>query len=68
MIAHKKVVQTLKDTDWIKEMQDKLNEFERHKVWMLVPRPQGKTMIGTHWVFINKMNEDGDVTRNKLRK
>ncbi|KAL7589489.1 hypothetical protein Lser_V15G40850 [Lactuca serriola] len=48
-------------------MQDKLNEFERHKVWTLVPRTSGKTMTGTRWVYRNKVDKDGIITRNKAR-
>ena len=48
-------------------MQDELNEFECHRVWTLVPRPEGKTIIGTCWVFRNKMDEDGIVIINKER-
>jgi hypothetical protein len=33
----------------------------------LVPRPKNKNVIGTKCVFINKLNEDGEVTRNKAR-
>jgi len=33
----------------------------------LVPRPKGKNVIGTKWVFKNKVNEDGEVIRNKAR-
>ena len=32
-----------------------------------MPRPKGRTVIGTKWVFINKMDETGIVTRNKAR-
>ena len=37
------------------------------KVWRLVHRPKGKTIIGTKWVFKNKKDEDGVVVRNKAR-
>ena len=48
-------------------MQEELNQFERNKVWKLVPRTRGRTVIGTKWVFINKMDETGIFTRNKAR-
>jgi len=32
-----------------------------------VPRPKDKNVIGTKWVFRNKLNEDGQVVRNKAR-
>jgi len=33
----------------------------------LVPKPQQKNIIGTKWVFKNKLNEQGEVVRNKAR-
>ena len=66
-VEPKKTEETLIDPDWVIAMQDELNKFERQKVWKLVPRPKGKTVIGTRWVFWNKLDEDGIVTRNKAR-
>ena len=48
-------------------MQEELNQFERNEVWKLVPRPKDRNVIGTKWVFRNKMDENGIVTRNKAR-
>jgi len=33
----------------------------------LVPRPNDKNVIGTKWIFKKKLNENGDVIRNKAR-
>ncbi|KAK6138999.1 hypothetical protein DH2020_027258 [Rehmannia glutinosa] len=48
-------------------MQEELNQFERNNVWELVQRPTHQNVIGTKWVFRNKMNEEGSVVRNKAR-
>ena len=40
-------------------MQEELEEFERNKVWQLVPIPQGHTIVGKRWVFKNKLDETG---------
>ena len=48
-------------------MQEELNQFERNKVWELVDRPTHMKAIGTKWVFKNKMDEHGVITRNKAR-
>ena len=48
-------------------MQEELNQFERQEVWALVPRPKGKSTIGSRWVFRNKLDGDGIVVRNKAR-
>ena len=48
-------------------MQEELNQFERSEVWELVPRPSNQTVIGTKWVFRNKIDENGIIVRNKVR-
>ena len=55
------------DESWVLAMHDELNQFERSNVWTLVPRPREKTIIGTKWIFRNKMDESGVVIRNKAR-
>ena len=48
-------------------MEEELDQIEKNESWELVPRPSNKNVIGTKWVFRNKMNEDGQVIRNKAR-
>ena len=48
-------------------MQEKLGQFERNKEWTLVLRPTNYPIIGTKWVFRNKMDELGNVVRNKAQ-
>ncbi|XP_070046624.1 uncharacterized protein [Nicotiana tomentosiformis] len=63
----KNIKEALKDADWITAMQDEPHQFERNSVWNLVPRPAGRTVIGTRLVFKNKLDEFGNTTRNKAR-
>ncbi|GJZ24009.1 retrovirus-related pol polyprotein from transposon TNT 1-94 [Tanacetum coccineum] len=63
----KKLVESLEEEGWIIAMQKELNQFERNKVWTLVPKPHGKTIIGTKWIWKNKMDENGIVIKNKAR-
>jgi hypothetical protein len=57
---------TLHDLDWMVAMQEELNNFKRNQVWSLVERPK-LNIIGTKWVFCNKQDEHGVVTRNNAR-
>ncbi|KAL8089092.1 hypothetical protein AgCh_038747 [Apium graveolens] len=41
----KKVEEALQDADWVQAMQEELNEFERNKVWTLVPRPKNRSVV-----------------------
>ncbi|KAL8135314.1 hypothetical protein AgCh_010107 [Apium graveolens] len=63
----KKVEEAIQDADWVQAMLEELNEFERNKVWTLVPRPKNISIVGTKWVFRNKTDSDGIITRNKAR-
>jgi hypothetical protein len=56
----------LRDPDWVLAMQEELNNFTGNEVWHLVPRPY-QNVVGTKWVFHNKQDEHGVVTRNKAR-
>jgi hypothetical protein len=59
-----RIEDALRDPDWVVAMQEELNNFKRNEVWHLVPRPN-QNVVGTKWVFHNKQDEHGVVTRNK---
>ena len=67
LVEPKKIDDALPDPSWVSAMQEELSEFKRNQVWRLVPRPSNKTVIGTKWVFRNKLDEHGTVTCNKAR-
>lgn len=48
-------------------MEEELEQIEKNETWTLVPRSENKNVIGTKWVFRNKMDEIGEVLRNKAR-
>ena len=61
----KKIEEALADPDWVIAMQEELNEFERNQVWRLVPRPKDRSIVGAKWVYRNKLDEQGNIVRNK---
>ncbi|GJW23069.1 retrovirus-related pol polyprotein from transposon TNT 1-94 [Tanacetum coccineum] len=52
---------------WFKSMQDKIYEFDRLKVWELVPRPDYVMVIGLKWIYKVMLDEYGDVLKDKAR-
>jgi len=48
-------------------MQEELHQFKLNDVWEVVPRLKDHMVIGTKWVFRNKLDDKGKVTRNKAR-
>ena len=48
-------------------MNEELDPIEKKNTQELIPRPTEKNVIGSKWVFKNKMNEKGHVIKNKAR-
>nr|GEV48901.1 retrovirus-related Pol polyprotein from transposon TNT 1-94 [Tanacetum cinerariifolium] len=63
----KNVNEALGDESWIIAMQEELNQFIANDVWKLFPQLRNMKIIGTKWVFRNKLDENGVVSRNKAR-
>ncbi|GJX02272.1 retrovirus-related pol polyprotein from transposon TNT 1-94 [Tanacetum coccineum] len=63
----KKGEEALNGYSWIVAMQEELNQFIAYDVWKLVPQSRNMTIIGTKWVFRNKLDENGIVSQNKDR-
>nr|GEZ14884.1 retrovirus-related Pol polyprotein from transposon TNT 1-94 [Tanacetum cinerariifolium] len=61
------VAEALKDADWVSAMQEELDQFARLKVWRLVPRLKGKSVIKTKWIFKYKKYESILVIQNKAQ-
>ncbi|GJZ85912.1 hypothetical protein Tco_0651251 [Tanacetum coccineum] len=67
VIEPKNINEVLTDESWVIAMQEELNQFISNDVWELVPNPKNMTIIGTKWVYRNKLDENGIVSRNKAR-
>ena len=63
----KNINEACDDEFWLLAMSEELNQFTRNDVWDLVDRPKDHPVIGTRWVFRNKLDENGEVIRNKAR-
>ena len=66
-IEPKKFEEASKDKSLVKAMNEELDQIEKNNTWELVPRPIEKNIIGSKSRFKNKMNEQGQVIRNKAR-
>ncbi|KAJ9565761.1 hypothetical protein OSB04_001727 [Centaurea solstitialis] len=55
----KKALDVMKDPSWIEAMQEELLQFVLQHVWDLVDLPRGHRVIGTKWIFRNKIDERG---------
>ncbi|GKA57690.1 integrase, catalytic region, zinc finger, CCHC-type containing protein [Tanacetum coccineum] len=55
------------DSTHFQAMQDEIHEFDRLQVWELVPRPDCVMIITLKWIYKVKLDEYGDVLKNKAR-
>jgi hypothetical protein len=67
MLEPKNFNEASKDDHWVKVMNDELDQIEKNNMWEMVHRPEGKNIIGSKWIFKNKLNVQGQVVRNKVR-
>jgi hypothetical protein len=65
MVEPKKFNEASEDVNWLKSMNEVLDQIEKNDTWELVPRQANKNVIGSKWVYKNKMNEQGNIVRNK---
>nr|GFB97721.1 hypothetical protein [Tanacetum cinerariifolium] len=59
--------EVLTQSCWIEAMHEELNEFERLKVWELVPRTDQVMVITLKWIYKVKLDELGGILKNKAR-
>ncbi|GJZ79742.1 retrovirus-related pol polyprotein from transposon TNT 1-94, partial [Tanacetum coccineum] len=52
---------------WFQAIQDEIHEFDRLDVWELVPPPDCAMIIALKWIYKVKLDEYGDVLKNKAR-
>ena len=48
-------------------MKEEISQFEKNKVWRLVLELNDHLVVGTKWVFRNKLDESRHMVRNKAR-
>ncbi|GKC97111.1 retrovirus-related pol polyprotein from transposon TNT 1-94, partial [Tanacetum coccineum] len=52
---------------WFQAMQDEIYEFDQIQVWELVPQLDCVMIIAFKWIYNVKLDEYGDVLKNKAR-
>ena len=52
---------------WVDAMVEEYNSLVRNSVWDVVPRPENKLVVSSHWVYKVKQVADGSVEKHKAR-
>ena len=61
------VEEAMSDPDWMQAMRSEMSSLHDNQTWELVPRPSGKNVVKSKWLFKIKRNADGSISRYKAR-
>jgi hypothetical protein len=53
--------------EWLKAIQEELQNLFRHDIWTIELVPEGKWVMGAQWVFVEKRTQDGKLIKLKAR-
>ena len=52
---------------WKKAIQEEMDSLEKNETWDIVERPPGTNVVGSKWIFKEKRDADGEISRYKAR-
>ena len=55
------------DPTWVDAMVEEYDSIVRNSAWEIVPRPVGKSVVGSRWIYKVKQAADGSVEKYKAR-
>ena len=59
--------EAMEDPAWVDAMVDEYDSIVRNSAWEIVPRPEGKSVVGLRWIYKVKQAADGSVEKYKAR-
>ncbi|GJU51689.1 retrovirus-related pol polyprotein from transposon TNT 1-94 [Tanacetum coccineum] len=66
-VEPKNVKTAMDEACWFEAMQEEIHEFDQLQVWELVPKPDCVMIIALKWIYKVKLDEYGDVLKNKAQ-
>jgi hypothetical protein len=52
---------------WRDAMMEEYQSITKNYVWNIVPRPEGKSVVTSKWIYKIKHTADGSIERHKTR-
>ena len=57
--------EAVEDPAWVDAMVEEYDSIVRNSAWEIVPRPKGKSLLGSRWIYKVKQAADGSVQKYK---
>ena len=55
--------EAMEEPAWIDAMIEEYDSIVRNSAWEIVPRPVGKSVVGSRWIYKVKQAGDGSVEK-----
>ena len=65
--SYKEAMDSDSASEWQSAMDAEIADIERNQTWVLEPLPDGVRAIGSKWVFANKTDGSGALTRRRAQ-
>ena len=59
--------EAVEDPTWVDAMVEEYDSIVINSAWDIVPRPEGKSMVGLRWIYKVKQAANGSVEKYKAR-
>ena len=59
--------EAMEEPAWVDAMIEEYDSIVRNSAWEIVPRPEGKSVVGLRWIYKVKQAADGSVEKYKAR-
>ena len=59
--------EAVEDPAWVDAMVEEYDSIVRNNAWEIVPRPEGKSVVGSRWIYKVKQAADGSVEKYKAK-
>ena len=57
----------MKEPTWVDAMVEEYDSIVRNNAWEIVPRPVGRSVVGSRWIYKVKEDADGSFEKYKAR-
>ena len=59
--------EAVQEPTWVDAMVEEYDSIVRNNAWEIVPRPVGKSVVGSRWIYKVKQDADGSIEKYKAR-
>ena len=59
--------EAVEDPAWVDAMVEEYDSIVRNSAWEIFPRLEGKSVVGSRWIYKVKQAADGSVEKYKAR-